>query len=46
MVSALISAICTPLQNDDSLHVAGLAAHLEDQWRHGIQGVLVGGTMG
>jgi 4-hydroxy-tetrahydrodipicolinate synthase len=46
MVTRLISAICTPLTDDDSLHVAGLAAHLEDQWRHGIQGVLVGGTMG
>jgi 4-hydroxy-tetrahydrodipicolinate synthase len=46
MNTRLISAICTPLQDDDSLHVEGLAAHLDDQWRHGIQGVLVGGTMG
>jgi 4-hydroxy-tetrahydrodipicolinate synthase len=46
MTTRLISAICTPLTDDDSLHVEGLAAHLEDQWRHGIQGVLVGGTMG
>jgi 4-hydroxy-tetrahydrodipicolinate synthase len=46
MTTRLISAICTPLTDDDSLHVDGLAAHLDDQWRHGIQGVLVGGTMG
>jgi 4-hydroxy-tetrahydrodipicolinate synthase len=46
MVSSLISAICTPLKDDDSLHIDGLAAHLDDQWRHGIRGVLVGGTMG
>lgn len=42
----LISAICTPLKDDDSLHVDGLAAHLDDQWCHGIAGVLIGGTMG
>lgn len=46
MHTKIISAICTPLTDDDSLHVDGLAAHLEDQWRHGISGVLVGGTMG
>jgi 4-hydroxy-tetrahydrodipicolinate synthase len=46
MTAKLISAICTPLTDDDSLHVEGLAAHLEDQWKHGISGVLVGGTMG
>lgn len=46
MLTHLISAICTPLKDDDSLHVEGLEAHLEDQWRHGIHGVLVGGTMG
>jgi 4-hydroxy-tetrahydrodipicolinate synthase len=46
MATRLISAICTPLTEDDSLHVDGLAAHLDDQWRHGIHGVLVGGTMG
>jgi len=46
MVSSLISAICTPLTEDDSLHIDGLAAHLEDQWRNGIHGVLIGGTMG
>ena len=46
MRTHLISAICTPLQDDDSLHVDGLAAHLDDQWRHGIAGVLVAGSMG
>jgi len=46
MHTRLISALCTPLNDDGSLHVDGLAAHLDDQWRHGIAGVLVGGTMG
>jgi 4-hydroxy-tetrahydrodipicolinate synthase len=46
MTSSLISAICTPLTDDDCLHVDGLAAHLDDQWRNGIKGVLIGGTMG
>ena len=46
MQARLISALCTPLHDDGSLHVDGLAAHLDDQWRHGIAGVLVGGTMG
>jgi 4-hydroxy-tetrahydrodipicolinate synthase len=41
-----ISAIGTPLTNDERLHDEGLARHLEDQWSHGINGVLVGGTMG
>jgi 4-hydroxy-tetrahydrodipicolinate synthase len=46
MNTRLISALCTPLNDDGSLHVDGLAAHLDDQWRHGIAGVLVAGTMG
>ncbi|MDZ7620773.1 MAG: dihydrodipicolinate synthase family protein [Patescibacteria group bacterium] len=46
MHTRLISAICTPLNDDVSLDVDGLAAHLEDQWRHGMAGVLIGGTMG
>jgi 4-hydroxy-tetrahydrodipicolinate synthase len=46
MRTHLISAICTPLKDDDTLHVDGLAAHLEDQWRHGIGGVLIAGSMG
>lgn len=46
MNTHLITALCTPLNDDGSLHLDGLAAHFEDQWRHGIAGVLVGGTMG
>jgi len=44
--SRLISAICTPLEPDQSLHLGGLEAHLDEQWRSGIAGVLVAGTMG
>jgi 4-hydroxy-tetrahydrodipicolinate synthase len=46
MKTRLTTALCTPLNQDGSLHIDGLAAHLEDQWRRGIAGVLVGGTMG
>ena len=42
----LISAICTPLEDDGRLHAEGLRLHLEDQWEAGIDGVLIGGTMG
>ncbi len=42
----VISAINTPLCDDDSLHVEGLEAHVEDQWQAGIQGLLVAGSMG
>jgi 4-hydroxy-tetrahydrodipicolinate synthase len=42
----LISAICTPLTPDESLHHEGLEAHLDEQWQSGIAGALVGGTMG
>jgi 4-hydroxy-tetrahydrodipicolinate synthase len=42
----LISAICTPLDADGELHLPGLEAHVADQWRAGIGGLLVGGTMG
>lgn len=42
----LITAIGTPLGDDDSLHVEGLAAQLELQWSNGINGVLVAGSMG
>lgn len=42
----LVSAICTPLDQDGRLHTEGLRLHLEDQWRGGIDGVLIGGTMG
>jgi 4-hydroxy-tetrahydrodipicolinate synthase len=36
----------TPLTDDDRLHVEGLEAHLEDQYRAGIHSVLMAGTMG
>ena len=42
----VISAVTTPLHEDDSLHVEGLEAHLEEQWQAGIDGLLVAGTMG
>ena len=42
----LISATGTPLNDPEALHVAGLSQHLDDQWKHGINGVLVAGTMG
>ena len=46
MQTHIITAILTPLTDDESLHLDGLAAHLEDQWRHGIGGVLIAGSMG
>jgi 4-hydroxy-tetrahydrodipicolinate synthase len=46
MHTRLYSALCTPLKDDDTLDVAALAIHLDDQWRHGIAGVLIGGSMG
>lgn len=42
----LICAVGSPLTADDNLHLDGFAAHLEDQWRPAVEGVLVGGTMG
>jgi 4-hydroxy-tetrahydrodipicolinate synthase len=42
----LITAIGTPLGEDDTLHIEGLAAQLDLQWRHGIQGILIAGSMG
>jgi len=41
-----IGALGTPLTEDESLHLAGLEAHLDDQWDAGIDGLLVAGTMG
>jgi 4-hydroxy-tetrahydrodipicolinate synthase len=41
-----IAAIGTPLDADERLHAAGLRAHLEDQLAGGMDGVLVGGSMG
>ncbi|QDS99303.1 dihydrodipicolinate synthase family protein [Adhaeretor mobilis] len=42
----LVSAICTPLTEDEDLHYEGLAIHLEHQLEGQIDGVLVAGTMG
>ncbi len=42
----LMTAICTPLEIDYSLDLEALEAHIEDQWQHGISGLLVAGTMG
>lgn len=42
----LITAIGTPLKPDESLHVGGLEAQIDDQFAGGITGLLVGGTMG
>jgi 4-hydroxy-tetrahydrodipicolinate synthase len=41
-----ISAICTPLTEDEDLHEEGLAAHIEDQARAGIPSLFVAGSMG
>lgn len=42
----IISALCTPLQEDESLHLESLAMHIEDQVQAGFAGILLGGTMG
>ena len=42
----LISAVGTPLNPDESLHVDSLDRLLSLQWNAGIDGVLVAGTMG
>ncbi len=42
----LITAIGTPLNADESLHTEGLHAQIDDQFRSGMTGLLVGGTMG
>lgn len=42
----VISAIGTPLTEDDSLHIEGLEEQLALQWRNGITGILAGGSMG
>lgn len=41
-----ITAIGTPLTEEEELHVEGLEIHLADQWDSGISGLLVAGTMG
>ena len=42
----LISALGTPLTEEETLHEPGLEAHLNDQFEHKIEGVLVAGSMG
>jgi len=46
MEAKFITAIGTPLTEQDVLHEEGLNIELEDQWGNGIDGILVGGTMG
>ncbi len=46
MKTQLISALCTMMNDDDSLCAAGMQRHLRDQWAAGIGGVLIAGTMG
>ena len=41
-----ITAIGTPLTEDEELHQEGLEIQLADQWSAGINGILVAGTMG
>ena len=41
-----ITAIGTPLTEDEKLHQPGLEVQLADQWNAGIDGILVAGTMG
>ena len=41
-----IGALCTPMDEQENLHDEGLEIHLFDQWNSGIQGTLIGGTMG
>ena len=43
---ALFSAVGTPLEADETLHIEAFESHLADQWRAGMTGVLIGGTMG
>lgn len=40
------SAVGTPLTKEEELDQGALEAHLADQWKHGIGGILVAGTMG
>ncbi len=44
--ASFISAICTPLTDDEDLHEEGLAAHIEAQARAGISSLFVAGSMG
>ncbi|HVU90560.1 MAG TPA: dihydrodipicolinate synthase family protein [Pirellulales bacterium] len=42
----VITAIGTPLDEQENLHQEGLERHLADQWSAGIDGILVAGSMG
>ena len=42
----IISALCTPLNEDESLNAESLVMHIEDQVQAGFAGLLVGGSMG
>jgi 4-hydroxy-tetrahydrodipicolinate synthase len=42
----MITALGTPLTDDEHLHIPGLEAQINDQLSHGINGILVAGTMG
>jgi dihydrodipicolinate synthase/N-acetylneuraminate lyase len=46
MPPRFITAIATPLQEDDTLHKEALEAHITAQIQAGIAGLLIGGTMG
>ena len=46
MTARFITAIGTPLDENENLHHAGLVAHLADQAKAGTHGILVAGTMG
>ena len=43
---ALFTAVRAPLTADEALHRDGLELHIADQWRGGMNGVFIGGTMG
>lgn len=42
----IIAALCTVLDEDESLHVEGQEAHIDDQLQAGIAGLLLAGSMG
>ena len=42
----IIAALCTVLDEDESLHVEGLEAHIDEQLEAGIAGLLIAGSMG
>ncbi len=46
MKTRLITALCTPLHEDHTLHAGSLEFHIEDQLQYGISGLLAAGTMG